>query len=255
MIFLNEASTSPTNMTNMDYSTKGVYIAVLNQGNIRAELSYMITEMTHQRKYRLHVCYPAGKPIAQNRNEIVQDFLYKHQEMDYLMMCDSDIIPPANFLDLVEYDKDIIGGICFAYRQGSIIPLLLERKKNFNKLDEEKGEYPYSVMEHLKGDEGLVEVDAIGTGVIIIRRNVLEELEDEQPFCNQYDKKGIKQLGLDLSFCYKAKQKGFKIFAHLDYLSSHWQTVDLKDLYSAVSQSNEIKSQKIKEQEEHYEHH
>ena len=172
--------------------------------------------------------------------------------MDYLMMCDSDIVPPLDFLDLIEHDKDIIGGICFAYRQGSIVPLLLERKDDF---DKEGGEFPYNVMENLKGDEGLVEVDAIGSGVIIIRRNVLEALENEQPFCNMYNDQGVKDLGLDLSFCYKAKQKGFKIFAHLDYISSHWQTIDLKDLYTAVAQANELKVKKIREQEEFYKHH
>lgn len=214
--------------------TKGVYIAVLNQGNIRPELSYLLTDLTHQNKYRLYLTYPAGKPISHNRNTIVQDFL-KRPEYDYLLMLDGDIIPPLNVLDLVDYQKDVMGAVCFAYMDNSIVPLVLESNPD-------KNAKPY-IVKQINGDEGLIEVDAIGSGLIIMSRKVLEQVK--APFSNNYDENGIKTLGLDLSFCKKAKELGFKVWCHLDFVCSHWTVIDLKDVYQGLSLSNEIKRQKL----------
>lgn len=228
----------------LSHNSKGVYLAVLNQGNIRAELSYFITDVTHQNKYRLFITYPAHKPIAQNRNMIIQDFLNR-PEYDYLMMIDSDIVPPLNILDLVDHQKDVMGAVCFAFMDGAIVPLLLEEIPE----NERRDSKPYRVKE-LNGDEGLVQVDAIGSGVIIMKREVVEALKDQQPFCNRYNEQGIKTLGLDLSFCKKAKEAGFEVWAHTDYICSHWVTLDLKELYQALSISNEIKKQQVRIQDE-----
>ncbi len=216
-------------------NTKGVYVAVLNQGSIRPELSYLLTDITHQNKYRLYLTYPAGKPISHNRNSIIQDFL-KRKEYDYLVMLDSDIIPPLNFLDLVDYQKDVMGAVCFAYMDNSVVPLVLENNPN-------KGEKPFLVKE-LNGDEGLIEVDAIGSGLIIIKREVLEKVKT--PFSNIYDENGIKKMGLDLSFCKKAKELGFKVWCHLDYICSHWTVMDLKDIYQAINNKREIRRNSLK---------
>lgn len=219
--------------------TKGVYIAILNQGAIRPELSYLVTDFTHQNKYRLYLSYPADKPISFNRNKIVKDFLSK-SEYDYLMMIDSDIIPPLNYLDLVDHladdDKDIISGVCFAYMQDSVVPLVLEYNKDPN-------DKPF-LVKSLEGNEGLVPVDAVGTGAIIIKRKVLEQVK--APFLNRYDEEGMKTMGLDLSFCDKANKLGFKTWCHLDYICSHWAKMDLKTVYKALNERDEIKRQALK---------
>lgn len=227
--------------THPQYNSKGVYVAVLNQGSIRPELSYLCTELTHQNKYRIFLTYPSAKPIANNRNEIIQDFLSR-PEYDYLIMIDSDIVPPLNMLDLVDHQKPIMGCVCFAYMDGGVVPLVLKEIPIEERKDPKK---PYKVM-HLEGDEGVVEVDAIGSGIIVIRRDVVEAMADDQPFCNRYDEQGLKTLGLDLSFCKKAKDKGFSVFCHMDFICSHWQTLDLKTVYYAVAKANEIKLQKLK---------
>lgn len=231
-------------------NSKGVYVAILNQGNVRTELSYFVTEITHQHKYRLYLTYPAAKPIANNRNQIIQDFLSK-PEYDYLMMVDSDIVPPHNYLDLVDFDKDIISGVCFAYADNSIIPLVLRHltPEEIAKADQENPQErsrPYRVMP-FDGDEGLIECDAVGSGAMIMKREVVEALKDEQPFCNIYDEQGIKTLGLDLSFCKKAKEKGFRVWTHLDYISSHWVVVDLKTFYRAMIESREVRQLQVKD--------
>lgn len=223
----------------MPPTTRGVYLAVLNQGSIRTELSTWVNDQTHQHKYRLYVSYPSERPISNNRNQIVLDFL-KRKEYEYLMMVDSDIIPPSNYLELVDFQKDIISGVCFAYMDSSVIPLVLD---NTPEEEQALGKKAFSIK-NVDGTEGLVPVGAVGTGAIIIHRRVLEKVA--QPFLNRYDEKGVKIMGLDLSFCKKAGELGFQTWCHLDYICSHLVTLDLKNVYRAITNRDEITKAKIK---------
>lgn len=210
---------------------KGVYIAILNQGYARVELFSVLLEIVRSGRYNIFLDFPAEKPIAQNRNLTVQRFL-KMDNMDYLMFLDNDIIPPKNIMNLVDHDKDIVGGLCFAFMDNRITPLALRRQDPVP-----EGQKPYKVID-FKGTEGLVEVDAIGTGHMIIARRVLEKIT-HQPFCNQYDDMGVKTLGLDLSFCYKAKQEGYKVWCHLSYPCAHWTETNLMDFYTALAEKED----------------
>lgn len=200
----------------------GVYLAVLNQGSVRPELSYLTTRWVIQNKYNVYLAFPAEKPISNNRNKIVLDFL-KRKDLDYLIMIDSDIVPPLNFLDLLDHKKAIISPVCYAFRQGAIVPLILKAND----------EGTYNVMD-VSGDEGLIEVDALGTGAMIIHRKVLEDPKMKAPFENIYDENGVRVRGLDLSFCRKAKEIGYPVFCHLNFTCSHWVKVDLKMIYNAM---------------------
>jgi len=200
---------------------KTIYIAVLNQGHVRTELANVLKEISHQTKYNTYIKFWGEKPIANNRNKIVQEFL-AYKAFDVLMMVDSDIVPPLNILNLADFQKDIIAPVCFMYQEDMIAPVAFKRKPDGLYLPIE-----------ITGEEGLIEVDAVGTGCIFLSRKVLEDVR--APFMNEYDADGIKIFGLDIAFCRRAKEKGYKVFVHLDYLCSHWTTVDLKEIYSTLS--------------------
>ena len=193
---------------------KNIYLAVLNQGEIRTDLSQIINLIIQNDSYRIYLTYPTGKPITNNRNTIVQKFLAS--ECDYLMMIDSDIIPPPNILNLADFNVDIITPLMFVKQKGMLIPLFLKRNKDGI----------YDAADYL-GRTGLQEVDATGTGCIIIKREVIEAIK--HPFENVYDEDGIKTLGNDFKFCQKARELGYKAWVHLDYVASHHTTQDLKD--------------------------
>ena len=81
--------------------------------------------------------------------------------------------------------------------------------------------------------EGLMEVDAVGTGLIMISRGVLEHDYWKTHggwFPNIYDKSGEKTLGLDINFCYRAKKLGFKVYSDTNCECQHWTMMDLKFL-------------------------
>lgn len=200
----------------MENKNKGIYIAILNQGWVRPELVTMLANLPKKREYNIYIGYPAHKPITHNRNTIVKRFL--ESGMDYLLMIDSDNIPPQNILELADYDKDVIGGLCYAFMNNMIIPLCLE-------LNDHKS---YDLMD-ISLNEGLVECDGIGSGVMMIKKEVLENIQF--PFENMYDPEGIKIKGLDIKFCESAKEKGYKVWCHTDYKCSHWTTIDLKQIH------------------------
>jgi len=220
----------------MQENLKGIYISILNQGEIRVELAYLIAHLVTHTPYNIFYSYPADKPIESNRNKIVQDFLSK-KEYEYLLMIDGDIIPPLNVLDLAVYNKDVIGATCFAYRQQSLVPLILEKQKGNPNL--------YTVMK-VEGTEGLVECDAVGTGCVMIHRRVLENKKFKHPFKNFYDRNGIRSAGLDLTFCKRAKEFGYKVYCHLDFPCSHWTIMDLKMIYKSIVKAYEESGKKVK---------
>lgn len=198
----------------MAVKQKTIYFSVLNQGEIRTDLAQVINLLIQNDSYRLMLTYPAAKPITNNRNTIVQKFLAT--DCDYLMMIDSDVIPPANILNLADFDKDIITPLMFVKQKGTLIPLFLNRNKDGM----------YDAADYLR-KTGLQEVDATGTGCIIIKREVLENIK--HPFENVYDEDGVKTLGNDFYFCQRVKKLGYRVWVHLDYVASHHSTQDLKD--------------------------
>jgi len=191
---------------------KSIYIAVLNQGGIRVELVNLLSKIERQGKYKLMITYPAKKPISYNRNLICKRFLTT--DCDYLLMIDGDCVPTDKILNLADYDKDVIGGTCFGFVNKMIVPFCMKKRDD--------GRYDV-VDASLNG--GVIEVDAIGSGVMMIARRVLEEMP--YPFRNEYDPEGIKTRGLDFNFCTRAKKLGYKVWCATDMLVSHWATVDL----------------------------
>lgn len=207
---------------------KTIYLAILNQGWIRAELAMLLNLWAREAPYNIFLSLPAEKPIQHNRNHIVKKFL--ETDFDYLMMLDDDIVPPRDFWKLADLDKDIVGGLCFAYKQQKVIPLALQRLPE-NEREDVKWKYRTWTLKDIKASGGLTEVDAVGTGAIIIARRVLEHPKMKPAFVNYYDKDGLRIEGLDLSFCRRAQGAGFKIYCHFGYPCSHFCDQDLKEIF------------------------
>lgn len=212
---------------------KNVYIAVLNQGEIRVELAKVLSMIQQQDGMRINITYPHKKPITNNRNHIVQKFLAR-KEFDYLMMIDDDIIPPPNIMKLLDFNKDIIVPLMFVMQEGKVLPLYLKQAKD--------GQLEFN-REYLD-KQGLVPVDATGTGCIIISRRVLEAMK--HPFRNEYDSDGIKKLGNDLSFCNRARKLGFQPYIHLDYVADHHSVASLREIYYMVLQKEMVEKELVR---------
>lgn len=191
-------------------------VTILNQGWIRPELADAQVQMLSDARADTTVVHMNMRPSENARNQSVKDML--DGGYDYLLTIDHDTCPQRNPLDLIELDLDVVG---FAY---------LGARRNANNLLEvaflgmdkqENGEY----LDH-KDTNGLQEVDAVGSGCLLMSRKVLESVSE--PFVRKW-KDGFAVTGLDFYFCEKAKEKGFKVYCHYGYIASHYHEVDLLD--------------------------
>jgi len=197
-----------------------IFIAILNQGFTTSGLETQLWKwmMDFSKEYTYHY-FPTTydhRPISNNRNHIVKDFLAT--DCEYLMMLDDDTFPIKNPLELIIYNKDVIGAI-YPGRDNNGIHFHVYK---FGK------EYPKKIIfEQYENSEikGLTQVDAIGTGCIIIRRNVLEKIK--RPFDDMFDKEGLMITNDDLHFSIKCQKAGFEVWTHGEYMCSHYKKVDL----------------------------
>jgi len=118
----------------------------------------------------------------------------------HILFIDSDMTFPQDLVGkLLKHDVDIVATNC-ARRK---VPTGPTAKLN--------GEPLYSMLE----DHGLQEVDSIGCGVMLIKREVFENMSEpwfETPW--RSDKRGY--IGEDVFFCMKAKSIGYKIWIDHD---------------------------------------
>lgn len=206
----------------MSKKKKKVMICVLTMGDIHHIVSQSITEMIletqKQNKYSMNLYYSGVINVSDNRNGIVDRFL--ETDYDYLLMIDSDNPPIRNPLPLSLLDLDIIACPTPMYKDEQIMI------NCFNCLPEGG----YRSVTDTKND--LFECDRVGTGCIIIARRVLEKIK--RPFDTLVDENGKHKEGEDFTFCKKAKDAGFKVWGHWDYLCHHYKTVDLLEILKVM---------------------
>lgn len=155
-------------------------------------------------------------PVDYARNRIVEEFM--KTGMPWLLMVDSDIVPPMNVLDLTKRGHPIVGGVCLGLIGGKAKATIFKEAKD------KPGQY---VQHEYMNDSGLVEVDATGTGCIAVRRDVFESLR--KPYFEFiYDPldRHIK-TGEDIGFCEKAHRNGFSVYVDKSIRCSHYKDVDL----------------------------
>ena len=73
-----------------------------------------------------------------------------------------------------------------------------------------------------------------GTGVMLIRRRVLEHPAFRAPFVDEFNEWGIRVEGHDLAFCRRARESGFKVVSVLQRPASHYKTIDLLDVARVI---------------------
>lgn len=190
-----------------------IYVGVPNLGTIRVGLWMASLKWVAEGKHQFHIFPPQYiRPIPAARNLIVREFL--KTDYDFLLMVDADIEPPSNILDMAELDVDIVSAVCFVNKEGNLVPMILNRVKD-----------GYAIISSLSPNV-LLEVDAVGTGCIMIKRKVFEELASPY-FSYVMSPDGMLDLGEDFNFCSRAKQHGFVISAHTGFIAEHYTTTGL----------------------------
>jgi hypothetical protein len=198
-------------------------------GTVCAGLESSLVKWMEERssKYRFVFLPCKEAPTDSNRNHIARDFL--KGGYDYLAMFDDDTFPHRNPFDLLEFNKDVIGGVYPGWGEKGL------RFHIYKESDKKLKGIPGLGQIPVKERQGLQKVDAIGTGCIFIKRRVLEGMKT--PFSYTYDDDGVLNMSDDIAFCHRCKDAGFEVWGHWDYLASHFKTVDLFHVIGMVAKA------------------
>jgi len=179
--------------------------------------------------YRVTVIQPSHRPFENNLHHIVRQVL--RDGYDYWLTFDADNPPRGrNPLELVDFDLDIVG-----------CPTPV-----WHWTEDDAGQRPiywnaYARSETEDGytewptKSGLQKVDAVGTGCLLTARRVWEHPAMQSgAFQRKTNHDGTVDRGNDISFCERATEAGFEIFAHYEYPCSHFVELDLCDVILAT---------------------
>lgn len=188
----------------------------------------------------------ATKPCERARNQICGAFL--ESECQILMMVDDDMVIGDNLIDLLATaeDWDIIAPLQHMFipadkRAGrevaECLPCAFGRDA-----DAPIGKQMLRVKPNGRPVD---DVSAVGSGVIAIRRRVLEDPRMQvEPgydppafFRNLLLPNGVRERGLDIDFCWRATELGYGVKVNWNVPVGHYKRVDLfdVDMYAQVS--------------------
>jgi len=208
-------------------SNPKVLLAVPNgRGWIHKHVHFATMKLMQDRRVDTkHIC-PTHSPYVNNLHLIQKDFLAG--DYDYLLTMDDDNPPTKNVYDLIELDKDVMVFPTPVWHNS--VP---GDRPFYHNVMIEKGEgyIPLQDSEHFRG-VGLYEIDAGGSGCMLIARRVLEALK--APFMRIWNEDGTVEYGGDFSFCKRAKEAGFSIWTHLDYPCLHFKEIELTEVIQSI---------------------
>jgi hypothetical protein len=192
-----------------------------------------------------------GLYVAENRNNMVKQFLQTKDDWLVSLDCDIDFRPEMVYALYEIADpvtRPIVSGIYFSrLAQGHLCPVWF--------METDKGKY--RTVNRIEPDPGQPQaVDAIGMGFCIMHRSVFEGLlkvhgGDEWTWFGHdeafnTDDQKIHHLGEDLTFCRRAKKAGFSIWGHAGIQVGHVKKVALSyELWLAEEHPEQYKKYKF----------
>ncbi|GBU22935.1 hypothetical protein R80B4_02848 [Fibrobacteres bacterium R8-0-B4] len=201
-----------------------------NQGAIhhrcQASLDALLKYSETHPGLKVEVLKIQGCLIAHNRNFGVSgaDSRVKQNNFpfDYYLAIDADVVfKPEDVIQLINQDKDIIGG-AYAYRPDPT-RIVAGHFNDSNKFDGD-----LSAKNFLPNTtKGLLEVDFLGAGFLLIKAKVFETLEYpyfREELIHQTNANGetcVSVCGEDVGFFLQAKRTGIKAYIDCDCKVEH----------------------------------
>lgn len=179
-----------------DKSSIKLTIGIPTAGLVKTKTMVSIVKAARDLPFRVNIIAWEGCLIHQNRENIAREFL--NSDATHLLFIDSDILfQTQDIITLLERNKDIIGA---HYNMKVQPPISTVKVHDKNGVDISK-----------KTLDGLLEVYAVATGFMLIKRKVFETLPHPW-FSYRQDDQGNTVVGEDIWLCEKAREKGFKIY-------------------------------------------
>ena len=220
---------------------------MVNNGTIDALLAMDLIHVAREKGGHFDHLVQVGNVglTTRSRNVVVKTFL-ETTDADWLLMIDSDErLSLETWHKLIDsaHDKDrpIVSGLVFAaFFDGDDG---LRPVPTIYKMDSEKGLQP---IDAYPIDE-LIEVDAVGTGCLLIHRSVLLDMQKQSTPNQGKDWAWFVEgaidgtyFGEDLLFSKRLKSMGYKIFAHTGAILPHHKQFWLDDRHHIPMRNHAI---------------
>jgi len=228
-----------------------VCIGMVNNGTIDALLAMDLIHIAREKDGHFDHMVQVGNVglTTRSRNVVVKTFL-ETTNANWLLMIDSDErLSLDTWHKLIDsaHDKDrpIVSGLVFAaFFDGEDA---LRPVPTIYLMDSERGLQPIDGYP----ENQLIEVDAVGTGCILIHRSVLLEMQ-KQATPNQgknwawFVEGAIDgtYFGEDLLFSKRLKSMGYKIFAHTGAILPHHKQFWLDERHHTPMRDHAIQQAK-----------
>lgn len=199
-----------------------LYVGFCHPGMVHTQWMESIFALSQE--FRCIIQGAEGGPlISRARNMVLERFL--ETEAEYILTTDTDtVFETEDVRFLLEADKPIVGALYFGILGGnpvSTFPVALT--------------YQDGVLQSLdQAPDSLVRVDAVGMGLTLIRREVVEALEPDhelnKPFAEAIYKQpdgSFRHHGEDAVFCLEAMKHGFETWLEPKARIGHRKTVVL----------------------------
>jgi hypothetical protein len=214
-----------------------VLISVTNEHWIHKSVVHRLLKLQMDGRYNITIIMPSHKPYENNLHHIVKDVV--NGGFDFWLNIDSDNPPERNPLDLVELDLDVVGMVTpvihFDKLRLGDAPVYLNAYDYVPEHDAYKPHIPF---------KGLQEVDAIGTGCVLFSAEVFKHPEMMKGcFTRKLNSDGTVNKGNDISFCERAKENGFRIYAHYDYFCGHFKEIETNEMVEHFKAFNNDKQE------------
>jgi len=197
------------------YRDDEIMFAVPTRGLVDWNLVNRMLELQERHPAVTYWTQAGRLSVSDCRHRIVTRFLATDRRL--LIMCDDDVIPRLALFDRMrESPYPITGATYLIVRHEFTLPFPAVFRLDV-------AHHRYAPLDHVFGRAGRVPCDAVGTGCIAIRREVLETLRktDEAPFAMHWDADGVMRTSDDLAFCGRARAAGFAIAADYDLHADH----------------------------------
>lgn len=184
-----------------------VVVGMPTTGEVPIRVVASIVNMTKQNPH-IEFYFDENSLVYDSRNAMIEQAIL--DDFDYILFVDSDVIFPADaVLQLLADKKDIVTGVYYE-RKGKHRPVLFKNVKPRNGNEPPSADFVDKV-------EPLMEVDACGMGFCLIK------LDSIKPVIAKYLSPFEPYIGLgeDISFCYKCKQEGLRIWADSRFELKH----------------------------------
>ena len=192
-----------------------VFALPCNHGYAKGFLGKFIQAYNHAIVNGWQVAVLEGDAVPHdfNRNELTRTFL-NHTTAEWLLFIDDDVFPPANIVDMLQDDVDIVGCDVRNFMESKPVSTAVVLKECGTKAER-------------KNLTERQEVLGVGTGCMGVNRRVVEKLENNW-FRFEYDETGYRTTGEDYFFCQRVREAGFKIIYDPAFVCGHMKQVYIK---------------------------